>query len=644
MNVPITRENYYQRVSQKILDQLSTMTEEEKEAFITKDLEVRRIKRERQRNKRRMEHQKFYNSMKVNNEEKKQEKVVENKPNLKFEINIPNSSFTVDSDPELMRKNNEISKQSENINIQTNLPQTNTNNANNNVNSTQQISSTDNMNQQNINANQNNNTSGNQGETEHHTGFKTPKKWFMPGVDEKCENISQAKENSNTIGSPTTESINPDNNNYSVQPENQNRVNSNASYNANNSQRNYQDNRGSNYKNSFDYNSNRQRDDYRRYPNNNYHNNNYNNNNYHNNSHNYNSNNYNSNNQYSARGQRQRGRGGKRGGRGDNSFVWKRDPSPPPRFETDDRRVRYFKNGDLDPPLPPPVKRVHAPIKLEGEKLERFKQIDQEYENIGKIEKPSKNELDTRVLFYENSIKKLTEQAKGAEEKMNKLRQDESNKSHRVHNLKLNHRNANIAISTLHHKVEDTRKKLEEINQQITQLKAEHLRMEREFGISSIQQCEMQIEKLSNKTEVETTSRFEVKKRVGKMNRMAIEINGKYAVMGRNEKEQNALFEQKEELRNTLNQLRDEKSLMVEKRDSYEKQLNDELNKSVNYGEEMSKLKQTIENSRKEINEKNATVIRIIKGFFQEADAYRERNQKAKEIEERKAELLKQES
>jgi hypothetical protein len=155
--------------------------------------------------------------------------------------------------------------------------------------------------------------------------------------------------------------------------------------------------------------------------------------------------------------------------------------------------------------------------------------------------------------------------------------------------------------------------------------------MERRYGVRSVAEQQLALEKLEETTEVEQFSNPELRKRISLARKLRKNVTHQFADMAANEAEFERARERKAQLKAEVDAKKEKKTELLQQREALEAEF--AAAKKSDDGEEIARLEEEIGDRRNRAADKTRQVVGILENFFKEADEFVRKAQKAADID-----------
>ncbi|KAH0793609.1 hypothetical protein GPJ56_002442 [Histomonas meleagridis] len=319
------------------------------------------------------------------------------------------------------------------------------------------------------------------------------------------------------------------------------------------------------------------------------------------------------------------------------SFVWR----APPRFESNDDRVRYFREG----PIPILEQKIiisnnsknRLPLSPDSQQL--IDSLNDQLTQLGKLERPDKKDLDSRVSFFEQEISKLNKEIETAQNTINNLNTDYSKRRQERSSSIQKSKELSFSISRISKLINESYRELDGINTTISTLKAQHLEFERKFGVKSVSSLHSKVEEIESQIQSNNYNLSELRKKLGSINKYQRKSVNKYSEMGENEEKQFLLLNQRMDLYQKIKELKSEKSELIEEKNLIDENLENNKTDFIEEKEKIKNLENEIKTKKSDLEEKKKKIVKILEYFFKTLDVYEEKLKEVKRIEEEKEKI-----
>jgi chromosome segregation ATPase len=302
---------------------------------------------------------------------------------------------------------------------------------------------------------------------------------------------------------------------------------------------------------------------------------------------------------------------------------------------------RFDPSGADDVPKPP--KRFQLQ-ELDGGLSERVSALLRERRELGPLERPSRAELVGRVDLHESALRPLEATLQQQEAQLAGLVGRPSELGTLENQRTVEKRFLSRRIADRAALIDRVAADYQAATERCRVLREEHMKMERQYGIRSFAAHQSALDELSERTEQEALSNVQLRKRLGQMRKMEKRNKTEFPGMEENEREQEETTNRRNELRERLTKLRDEKTEMFAKRETLDQQLNECFAEQATVNETIEKLRSGIEENKRAIVEKRKTIVQIIEAYFRRVDAYMQQYERVVEINKRIEQVLREEN
>lgn len=311
---------------------------------------------------------------------------------------------------------------------------------------------------------------------------------------------------------------------------------------------------------------------------------------------------------------------------------------PPSAEDILNKRVMSFKLGketvvkEKKPKHKIILSRPIQEIQLDEEDIQKLNQLKAEDRAIGSIVEPQKYVVDLQVQQFDELIVKSTRDLANIEKLLSTQQSDYVQFVSDNSTKTLEKKQMNQKIRELTHVIDDIVNQRNEVSQEIEQLSKDHVDLEKKYNVKSIASRKQEIKAITRKTEAESASNVELRKRLGQINK----ITRKNERLVEMEEIEIRLYECKEQnkaLFVELNQKRDERAIYFKRRDELEAELSHYEAELAERKNRISKLEADKKKKENELKTEQDSRKKVIIDYYKQQDECSSKQAAKEEIE-----------